>query len=428
VSEDLRRRLRDLGVVRGVERLPDVSERPRIAIEDVVAGHFHTTSHGRCFIVASDYDLSYVHGTVSLAEFLDASPQAAEWVGGDPLLAEIDLRRMCFIDTETTGLSAGTGTMAFVVGLGFFAGEQFCVRQYFLRDPGDEPAMIEALADVLPTFAGMASFNGRAFDVPILENRFILARVPPPTVGVPHLDLLQPARRIWRYELSSCRLGVLEEEILGIEREQDDVPGGVIPLLYRDYLRTGDARDMRRVLYHNAVDVLSLVTLAARMCQTFDGPSLPEGLAAAEYYGIGRWYASEGRVSEAEQAYRAAVAGRLEPALRMRALWALGGLLKRTGRRAEACAYWQQLAIEAGAQSDAHVIGHEELAKYFEWDIKDHLRAANWTRAALAVAEAWACGPKRDATVVGLRHRLSRLERKMEAARCGNAGPADCDA
>jgi len=425
MSKDLRRRLRELGVVKGVRELATLSPRRRVAIEDLVPGRFHTTSHGQCFIVETTYPLDHLHGDLSLSAFLDLSPEITAQIAQDGALTSVDLQRVCFLDTETTGLSGGAGTMVFIVGLGFFADDGFHMRQYFLRDPGDEPALVESLAEFLPEFKALASFNGRTFDVPILENRFILARIPPPTAGMPHLDLLHPARRLWRYRLSSCALGTLEREVLGILREQDDVPGGLIPYLYRDYLRTGDAREMKRVLYHNVVDVLSLVTLATRLCRTFANPWTEIGLSGAEFFGLGRWYTTEGQLAEAERAYRAALrlfdkaqsercpgqpleAG-LAPNLRKKTLIALGYILKRANRRAEALAYWQQLALETADD----VLAHVELAKYFEWHVEDLSLAAGWTRAALAQVEHWPAGEHRAVILAGLRHRLARLERKI---------------
>ena len=431
MPENLRRRLRELGVVKGVYELQSSSRR-RVAIENLTHGHFHTTSHGQCFVAEATYPPDHFHGDLPLSSFLELPPETVAQVAQDEALAGVDPRQVCFLDTETTGLSGGAGTMAFIVGLGFFAEEGFRVHQYFLRDPGDEPAMIEALAERLPAFGALASFNGRAFDVPIIENRFILARVPPPTVGVPHLDLLHPARRLWHYHLPSCALGTLERGVLGVLREQDDVPGDVIPYLYRDYLRTGDAREMKRVLYHNAVDVLSLVTLAVQLCRTFANPwaeaegERNRGLSNAEFYGLGRWYAAEGQLAKAERAYRAALGQiskkpgsaektrfRPHPALRAKVLRALGSLLKRADRRAEACAYWQQLALEAAPDTADHVLAHVELAKYFEWHVEDLSLASGWTRAALARVENWPPGTRRDVVLAELRHRLARLEQKI---------------
>jgi uncharacterized protein YprB with RNaseH-like and TPR domain len=423
MSEDLRQRLRELGVVKGVRGLTasfgeKAPAHRRAPIEALVPGHFHTTSHGQCFVVEATYPPGHLHGSLPLSAFLDMSPHVLAQIARDPALSQVNLRRICFLDTETTGLSAGTGTMAFVVGLGFFTEDGFSVHQYFLRDHGDEPAMIEALAELLPTFEALASFNGRAFDVPILENRFILARLTPPTTGVPHLDLLPPARRMWHYHLPSCALGALERGVLGVFREQDDVPGGVIPTLYRDYLRTGDAREMKRVLYHNVVDVLSLVTLAARLCVAFANPwgkmqdDSDQGLSCGELYGLGRWYELEGRPASAERAYRSALSAPVAPDIRPRALRALGYLLKQADRRAEALAYWQQLALEAAPDTADFVLAHVEMAKYFEWHVEDLSLAHGWTQAALAQVESWPPGRHRDVALAELRHRLARLGRK----------------
>jgi uncharacterized protein YprB with RNaseH-like and TPR domain len=411
MRENVQRCLRELGVVKGVRELATLPPHPQVAIEDLVPGRFHTTSHGQFFAVEERYALDHLHGDLPLSTFLDLSPEAVAQVARDDALAGVDLQRACFLDTETTGLSGGTGTMAFVVGLGFFEEESFYLHQYFLRDPGDEPAMVETLAEQMAEFEALVSFNGIAFDVPILENRFILARIRPPTTGMPHLDLLPPARRLWRYGLPSCALGTLEQEVLNVLREQDDVPGGVIPWLYRDYLRTGDAREMKRVIYHNAVDILSLVTLAARLCRTFADPWAETTLGGAEFYGLGRWYTNEERLADAERAYRTSIVADLTPDLRAKALRDLAYLLKRADRRAEAFAYWQQLALET--MDD--VLAHVELAKHFEWHADDLPLATGWTQAAISLAERWPEGELRHTTLADLRHRLERLKRKMDS-------------
>jgi tetratricopeptide (TPR) repeat protein len=206
-------------------------------------------------------------------------------------------------------------------------------------------------------------------------------------------------------------LGVIEQEVLGVLREQDDVPSGDIPYLYRDYLRTGDAREMQRVLYHNAIDILSLVTLTVKLCQAFADPWDEEKLSGAEFYGLGRWYAKEKQLEETERAYRVALAqADLSPDLRARVLCDLSYLLKRAGRKDEAFAYWQQQALEATDD----ILAHVELAKYFEWDRENLSLAAGWTRAALALVESWPAGLRRDDALAELSHRLGRLERKMD--------------
>jgi uncharacterized protein YprB with RNaseH-like and TPR domain len=421
MREDLRKRLRELGVVRGVRQLGAPAVGTGQAVEDLVPGRFHTTSRGQCYVVEEQYSLEHLHGHLALSSFLEIGEEGIAAAAQTQELAGVDPERYCFLDTETTGLSGGTGTMAFVVGLGCFHGQSFLLRQYFLRDPGDEPAMIEALADELSQFAVFVSFNGRAFDVPILDTRFVLDRRPPVSEYFQQLDLLHLARRLWRYRLDSCALGVLEREVLGVEREQADVPSGMIPLLYRDYLRTGDAREMRRVIYHNAVDILSLVTLAALLGRILSDPWAVPALSGSELYALARWYKRLGQHDDAERAYRSALearpeengrrqarlAGGLAPEdVRAGALRGLAYLLKRSDRRAEAYGYWQQLALEAGAAID------------------DPALAARWTQAAIELLDGQGLAERRAETLTRLRHRLERLERKLDTlAGAGPAGP-----
>ncbi|MCJ7739086.1 MAG: ribonuclease H-like domain-containing protein [Anaerolineae bacterium] len=383
--------------------------KPRLAIEDLADGRFCTTAHGRCFAAETSYALDHVHGDLPLNTCLTLDPDVIAQIAGDDTLRNSTLGHTCFIDTETTGLSTGTGTMAFVVGIGFFTHESFVVRQYFLRDPGDEPAMVETLADDLSRFEALVSFNGRTFDIPIIENRFILARIPPRISQIPHLDLLHPARRLWRYSLTSCSLGTLERESLGIVREQADVPGGVIPLLYRDFLRTGDAREMKRVLYHNEIDILSLVTLTVHLARAYADPWTDTTLSGAEFFGLARWYAAERRLDDAERAYTTALEHKLSPELREKTLGRLALLLKQADRRDEAFAYWQQLASESSSSTEGHI----EMAKHLEWHTANLPLAAEWTRTALSQASNWPQGMLRDLEIETLEHRLRRLERKM---------------
>ena len=179
------------------------------------------TSDGECFVLDHVYRLDYQHGDDRLVDLLQFSPAAAAPFVQDARLAAHDFRDFLFLDTETTGL-AGAGTLAFMVGVGFFEpsphGERFVVRQYFLRDHGDEPALLLLLDELLAEKAGLVTFNGRSFDVPLLEGRFIMNRMPTDLRDRPHLDLLHPARRLWRHRLGSCALGSLEGSLLGLRR------------------------------------------------------------------------------------------------------------------------------------------------------------------------------------------------------------------
>lgn len=401
--EVLRRKLRRLGVVRGTDALPPSSRR-RVAIESVTEGEFYETPAGRCFVATHTFPTEHRHGDLPLGAFLDLDPRVLAALGSEPALAEVDPSAAVFLDTETTGLSGGTGTMAFLVGIGYFDHGRFRVLQAFLRDPGDEPAMVDWLAERLSAFQMVVTFNGRGFDLPILENRFILARRPFPLADTPHLDLLPASRRVWRWRLTSCALGTLEREVLGVERDQADIPSGVIPHVYRDYLRTGDAREIPRILYHNRMDVMSLTGLATRLAQALSDPLGQDWLEGPDLYAIAWWPESD---TGAEPILRAALSTGLPQHMRLRALKGLALLLKRQRRWSEAIEWWQQLAVENPNSVTAAV----ELAKIFEWRIPRPDLAMGWARLAQARASRLQEG-RRERALDELTHRLARLVRK----------------
>ena len=190
--------------------------------------------------------------------------------------------RLVYLDTETTGLAGGTGTCAFLIGIGTLEGTQFVVRQFFLRDYPEEKAILHALAEILGGFDGLVTYNGKTFDIPLLETRYALARQKSPFGRMLHLDALHPARRLWRLRLESCKLQDLESAVLGIERE-GDIPGSEIPAIYFDYLREGDARGLQPVFHHNALDIMTLAAITVELARaigdggagTLDSPARP---------------------------------------------------------------------------------------------------------------------------------------------------------
>lgn len=406
---NLYEKLRRLGVSRGAEHLKPQPRRPGQAIEDLVSGEVVHTDGGAFFLHREIYGLDYRHGYHTLADLLGYGLDSPALLARDERLAGVEFGQIAFVDTETTGLAGGTGTYAFLVGVGVFEAERFTIHQFFMRDYHEEPAQLLALGELLDRLEAVVSFNGKSFDLPLLETRFILARQPPRLTQVPHLDLLSPARRFWKYRLDSCALSSLEAEVLGVQRAEADVPGWLIPNLYVDYARSGDARDMPRIFYHNAQDILSLVTLTARMCDLLAGPlSLDEAVPGEDLYGLGRLFQDIGQWTEAERSYaRAAKSCRSSRVCEM-AMRDLAYLLKRQERRSEALPWWEQLVERSRA-----VYACEELAKHYEWHDDDLSRAVVWTRRGIALAESGPPGARRRDTLAALDHRLARLRRKL---------------
>ncbi len=420
MSEAWQNKLRRLGVVKGARHLkstyPDRSVQVkgplpgRPAPADIPqplmpGGRLEETAVGPCFVVDKVYPLHFQHGSADLAALLDHNPAAAATFCAEPRFDNCQFRDFLFIDTETTGL-AGAGTIAFMVGAGFFEENAFVVRQYFLRDHGDEPAMLLLLDELLAEKAGLITFNGRSFDLPLLDRRYLMNRMASDVLQKPHLDLLPPARRLWRQRLGSCALSALESRLLRVNRTQADVPGWLIPTLYHQYLLNGNTDEIERVFYHNHIDMLSMVTLATEVMAYLEQSR--SDLHPVDLLSLGKWQADLGLTETAEMTLRQAAAADLPLDLYQQSLHRLALLLKRAERREEAVPLWQQIAATSYDDVSAHV----ELAKHYEWHAHDLPQAQRWTEAALGLIDRWSPAQAR-LVKDDLLHRLDRLQKKQ---------------
>ncbi|MFS8640598.1 MAG: ribonuclease H-like domain-containing protein [Symbiobacteriaceae bacterium] len=375
-------------------------------------GELVYTEAGPAFRMERRYPLSFHRGPLPLGWLLQLPDAVWPLVGR--VSAAFDPRRAVFVDTETTGLAGGTGTYAFLVGLGFFQGDAFVVRQYFLRDYPEEEAMLAAIAADLAPCTCLVSFNGKSFDWPLLETRFRLARRPPPLSGAPHLDLLHPARRLWGSRLSGCTLQDLERAILGVVRT-DDVSGSRIPALYFDYLRSGDASPLVPVVEHNRLDILSLAALAGWLGQMVADPlgPTPDGelLCGDDLYHLGRLFEARGLLAEALTCYEGARQRGVESVAEAALLRRLSFAYKRARAPPQAAAIWEQMIAAGGLALFPYI----ELAKYHEHVTRRYDLAERLTVQALAVVERrrslGASGARREYEEV--QHRLRRLRRKL---------------
>ncbi len=381
-------------------------------IDRVVEGSYLSTPCGDCFVAEQHHPAGHPHGSYRLEEALEVDPEQLSWLGRDPRLAGLDLSRCAFLDTETTGLAGGTGTYAFLVGLGYFEGSRFVVRQFFMEDFDAEEAALHALAEALAPLGGVVTFNGKAFDLPLLETRFQMLRRPFPLRGLPHLDLLFPSRRLWRNRLESCALSSLEVEILGVERE-GDVPGWLIPGLYFSYLQSRDARPLAAVFEHNRQDLLSLATLATRLARQYADPFHPQMEDPRDLAALGVIFEGLEMVDRAALCYERAVELSPSGEPRGRAMLRLGNLYKRLRLRQDAVEIWRKLAAAGHAYT---LVAYLEMAKHYEHVAKDYLQAERITLQALSTlelraarAEPWRLERERQ----DLEHRLARLRRKL---------------
>ena len=388
----------------------DEGEKQIVALDEVLNGHGMENDHGQFYTIDYEYPFEYCHGHTDLSR-LKSVPSSSLSVlarGSDDL--DLDLTRTVFLDTETTGLSGGSGTCAFLVGIGFVEGELFRVRQFFMRDYSEEEAMLHELAEALSDFESLVSFNGKSFDVPLLESRYVLARQRFPLSEVPHFDLLHPARNLWKARLESCRLTELECVLLGHERE-DDVPGELIPGLYFDYVRSQDASRIHKVFSHNCHDILSLAALTIRASDMLDENSEAED--PLDDYSLGRIFERAELPERSIQHYQRVLDSGVGGTARRCSLRQLAYHHKRRGEIEDALALWKDLVVEDGAEA---VQACEELAMVHEHREKDPRTALEFCDKALERIEEDYHLPFgfRERYREAFQHRRRRLERKLQ--------------
>jgi uncharacterized protein YprB with RNaseH-like and TPR domain len=395
-------KLKALGVQIGPQNLtPTKARKPEYGIQQVLPGEEVENLYGLAYRITEQYAVDERYGLVELR--FRTPPELIAQYCGVPDLERSSADRYVFIDTETTGLGLGSGIFAFLIGLGYYREDYFIIRQYFLRDPGEETAALTALSEEICADPVLVSFNGKAFDVPMLNNRYILNGLSSPFDSSIQLDLLHLSRRLWKDRLPSRTLINLEGNILAAQRTEEDVPGWMIPQLYKDYLHTGDARLVKNVFYHNARDILAMVGLLNYVGGMLTSPldqSKRDGLDLAS---IGSLHERFNRTAEAIELYNYALKQDLPPEVFESTLKRLSFLHKQSGDWQQAISLWE-LAAQQG-----QVYACEELAKYYEHNQRDYSAALKWVEYALTMI---AGRPQAILWQPALEHRRQRLLRK----------------
>lgn len=428
MTSTLTNRLR--GIVKAARLVPpeaagsvsgEVPVREPHSLEAALGGAWVEAGESRSFVVERREDRDAWHGNVQVgalaAALSEAHPDAALLV-----TSEASPRPpFVFFDLETTGLSGGAGTYAFLVGCGWFDGEGgFVMRQFVLPRAVDERPMLRAVAEQFAQAGTLVTFNGKSFDAPLLETRFSYHRLPWTAGQLPHLDVLHPARRFWRSETSlgeasSCSLGSLERHVLGAHRLAD-LPGAEAPGRYFQFVRSGDARPLADVLEHNRNDMLSLAGLTVRLLQLVRAGA-GESRDAREAIALGRIYERGGMPGRAAEAFGHALAltsgtapdanaCRAYPLLRIEALHALALGARRARRYDEAAARWREIVEQPRVPPGILREALEALAIHHEHRLRDLSTALAFAHRTL---DAGVIAARRDS----LRHRLARIERKL---------------
>jgi len=372
-------------------------------IEEILSGKFIKTPFGQSFVRENFFPNDYMCGDTLLSQIFKSSTHKLSHLVGDKRISEIDIRKTVFLDTETTGLSGGAGTFIFLIGLGYFTENQFCVRQYFMRDYDEEQALLSALNELLLKFESVITYNGKSFDLPLMETRFIMSGMEMNLKNPAHLDLLYPVRRLWKRRLENCSLSTVEREILGVYRE-NDVPGYLVPEIYFRYLRTGDARDIKGVFEHNLQDILSLVVLTAKINDFFKEP-LNKNFYPLDIFSLGKIYDKRKEYIKSSFYYNEALKCNLPEEEFLETLKLISFVYKRQEKWEEAEKAWKETINKS---REFIYYPYEELAKYYEHHLKDYKKAEEVVDEALGMVENVFLREK-------LEHRLNRIKHKEKA-------------
>jgi hypothetical protein len=401
-------KLKSLGVKIGAQDLDLQRSKKAESLELLLGGSVEETPHGNIYLIQSTYPSDYQYGGASLFA-PPAMPLLAAWSGEDRI-KDYSLDAFVFLDTETTGLSGGTGTYTFLIGVGRFEDSLFRLTQLFMRDPSEEPAILIALEALLASCQALVTFNGKAFDIPLLRTRYITQGWRNPLADFAHLDLLHLARRLWKDRLPSRTLGNLEAQILGISRTGDDIPGWMIPEIYFEFLRSGDPQPLKNVIYHNAMDVLSLASLFVHSSWILAEPLDGRVQDAMDLIAMARLFENIGDTDRAIELYRRGIESGSESEIKIGALSRLAFIHKRRGEFELAISCWQDAA------SNRDITACIELAKYYEHHTQEYNQALQWASAASTILHELHRHPFEEITLESdINHRIERITRKIQA-------------
>lgn len=400
--------LKSLGVELGKDKKA-YKQRERTDLTEILGGEWLETPYGRTLHVHQTLNSQAMQGNIPL-QCTKIVPEVLDLFNVTHVLenSAITPTQICFFDTETSSLNLGSGAFVFLTGFSHFQEDgSVSVDQFFLPHPSEERAFIYAVQEFMGNFSILSSYNGKSFDVPMLRSRFIFNDMEDIGLEKTHLDLLFLARSLWKRRLESCRLVEIEASILQFKRTGDDVPGWLVPILYQDFLREGDAVPLQSVFYHNAQDVVSLAALFNVVHSMLDHETAFPTEYPDDYASLAYLYEKLGDFKSAEayfSTYFIAAVDTVDPEVMYDYAW----MQRRKENWTEAVKYWQ-LAAEK-----EHLPSMVELAKYYEHQLKDVQQALRWLERIKDHDQSTQLNVKDD-----LQKRTLRLERKVKVEKNG---------
>ncbi|MDD8031064.1 MAG: ribonuclease H-like domain-containing protein [Acidobacteriota bacterium] len=363
-------------------------------------------SHQPYSVLENSFNRNTHYGQIPLSLGLDVPGKVLAVLARDEAFEKLSLSGSVFIDLETTGLAGGTGTVPFLIGLGFFENQEFKLVQYFLSDLAAEPQMLSDLERLLQEkqFTSVVSYNGKGYDLPLLETRFTLNRKRLTLADRPHLDFLFCARHLWKHKYESCRLYDLALNRLGVDRSED-IPSEEIPWRYFQYLRTGDFSLVESIIYHNREDIMSLYGLvvagAVLVARSLEGAG--SDIEATELLGVGKVWERAGELDKSVYFYQKALAKELPVLVSNKVRKNLAHHYKKKKQWEKSIELWEYLM-----ENSEDLECFRELAIYYEHRKKSPEEALKYALDGLALSEGHNLKYEQD-----FKKRVERLGQKI---------------
>lgn len=388
----------------GMKHFPDDAlTRARRGMHEFVDGQYVNTPFGDVFVAQVRHTSGYVHGRIPLKSVRAISDDWLSVWGKFASRRKFDYKKTVFVDTETSGMAGGGGTIPFLIGIGYFYRGQFRLEQFFADSHSREEGMLDLVTEFVKPFHTLVTFNGKTFDIPLLETRYLLKRKVSPFLQMDHLDLLHPSRQLWNLTLDNCKLQTIERDVLAFHRD-DDLPGDEIPQAYFDYIRWGDPDPLYRVFKHNADDITSLAAITYLLWQGVQGDRVNPD--ARVEFSRGRILRRFGQMDRAIQSLESARKQEALPRRKITILSDLSMLYKSVGKWEKAVSLWWEMKAST---APFHLLPYVELAKYYEHRTKQIARARELVEDALSQIPS-----HRTREVEQLNYRLNRLKRKAK--------------
>ena len=399
----------DLSTKEKLERLINLTQRGKSEESRSPAPAFEPLPKKPLQWLENSYALDVRYGKIKIAAGLEIKGEILSCLSQDEAFKDLDLSTALFIDLETTGLSGGAGVVPFNVGMGYYRDDKFVVGQYFLGELAEEERMIQELAEFFKerNFQSVVTYNGKNFDIPLLETRFILHRQPFPLSELPHLDFLFPARRLWSHKYESCRLYHLAQNVVQTGRTED-IPSAEIPWRYFQYLQTGNYDLIEPILYHNQEDILSLLGVVVIGAHIFsEDPDLCMG-DAMDFYGAGKIMENAGDAEKSLRFFQKALDGELTDEVTLETKKRLSAHFKKHRDWDKAVPIWKEMTA-TNVVTPAQLSSFRELAMHFEHRLKNYKEAKRIAEEGFVLSTGVSSYYERDFT-----HRLERLRRKIK--------------